>query len=185
MWSFVLCMCRACLLAWCSMYADIGGSHFNYLPTEPKSRQTGDPLQRAEINNAGRTCTSWYKNIGTNAVLTRMHKRNIEVNTQTHAFPANKNKCVKEYVVRGMTKIKQYFLVICFWLICIDLLLYAYRRLYPVVIGNGRNLQSDAVISGYHVPKGVSIIHLWVFFACLEGQERMSGRYPPTPSNTW
>lgn len=30
-------------------------------------------------------------------------------------------------------------------------------RLYPVVIGNGRNLQSDAVISGYHVPKGVSI----------------------------
>lgn len=29
-------------------------------------------------------------------------------------------------------------------------------RLYPVVIGNGRNLQSDAVIAGYHVPKGVS-----------------------------
>lgn len=32
-------------------------------------------------------------------------------------------------------------------------------RLYPVVIGNGRNLQSDAVISGFHVPKGVS----WAF----------------------
>lgn len=30
-------------------------------------------------------------------------------------------------------------------------------RLYPVVIGNGRNLQSDAVIGGYHVPKGVCI----------------------------
>lgn len=29
--------------------------------------------------------------------------------------------------------------------------------MYPVVIGNGRNLQSDAVIGGYHVPKGVSI----------------------------
>lgn len=28
-------------------------------------------------------------------------------------------------------------------------------RMYPVVIGNGRNLQSDAIISGYHVPKGV------------------------------
>lgn len=28
-------------------------------------------------------------------------------------------------------------------------------RMYPVVIGNGRNLQSDAVISGYNVPKGV------------------------------
>lgn len=30
-------------------------------------------------------------------------------------------------------------------------------RMYPVVIGNGRNLQSDAVIAGYHVPKGVYI----------------------------
>lgn len=27
--------------------------------------------------------------------------------------------------------------------------------MYPVVIGNGRNLQSDAIINGYHVPKGV------------------------------
>ncbi|XP_031620366.1 probable cytochrome P450 49a1 [Contarinia nasturtii] len=31
-------------------------------------------------------------------------------------------------------------------------------RLYPVVIGNGRNLQSDAVIAGYHVPKGTHVI---------------------------
>lgn len=31
-------------------------------------------------------------------------------------------------------------------------------RMYPVVIGNGRNLQSDAIINGYHVPKGVSMI---------------------------
>lgn len=30
--------------------------------------------------------------------------------------------------------------------------------MYPVVIGNGRNLQSDAVISGYNVPKGVRIL---------------------------
>lgn len=40
-------------------------------------------------------------------------------------------------------------------------------RLYPVVIGNGRNLQSDAVISGFHVPKGVSqavcLRHLFEF----------------------
>lgn len=28
-------------------------------------------------------------------------------------------------------------------------------RMYPVVLGNGRSLQSDAVICGYHVPKGV------------------------------
>lgn len=31
-------------------------------------------------------------------------------------------------------------------------------RMYPVVIGNGRNLQSDAVIAGYHVPKGTHVI---------------------------
>lgn len=28
--------------------------------------------------------------------------------------------------------------------------------MYPVVIGNGRNLQSDAIINGFHVPKGVN-----------------------------
>ena len=29
-------------------------------------------------------------------------------------------------------------------------------RMYPVVLGNGRSLQSDAVIAGYNVPKGVN-----------------------------
>lgn len=29
-------------------------------------------------------------------------------------------------------------------------------RIKPVVIGNGRSLQSDAIIAGYEVPKGVS-----------------------------
>lgn len=28
-------------------------------------------------------------------------------------------------------------------------------RMYPVVLGNGRSLQSDTVICGYQVPKGV------------------------------
>lgn len=31
-------------------------------------------------------------------------------------------------------------------------------RMYPVVIANGRSLQSDAIINGYHIPKGVSCI---------------------------
>lgn len=31
-------------------------------------------------------------------------------------------------------------------------------RMYPVTIANGRNLQSDAIISGYHVPKGTHVI---------------------------
>lgn len=29
-------------------------------------------------------------------------------------------------------------------------------RMYPVIIGNGRSLQTDTVIAGYKVPKGVS-----------------------------
>jgi hypothetical protein len=28
-------------------------------------------------------------------------------------------------------------------------------RMYPVIIGNGRSLQSDTVIGGYRIPKGV------------------------------
>lgn len=28
-------------------------------------------------------------------------------------------------------------------------------RMYPVIIGNGRSLQSETIISGYRVPKGV------------------------------
>ncbi|KAL1505575.1 hypothetical protein ABEB36_005109 [Hypothenemus hampei] len=31
-------------------------------------------------------------------------------------------------------------------------------RMYPVVIGNGRQTSSDVIISGYHVPKGVQVI---------------------------
>ena len=31
-------------------------------------------------------------------------------------------------------------------------------RMYPVVLGNGRSLQSDATICGYNVPKGVCVI---------------------------
>ncbi|XP_055630416.1 probable cytochrome P450 49a1 [Toxorhynchites rutilus septentrionalis] len=31
-------------------------------------------------------------------------------------------------------------------------------RMYPVVIGNGRSLQSDAIIGGYHIPKGTHVI---------------------------
>lgn len=32
-------------------------------------------------------------------------------------------------------------------------------RMYSTVIGNGRTLQEDTVISGYQVPKGVSQTH--------------------------
>ncbi|XP_055679852.1 probable cytochrome P450 49a1 [Lutzomyia longipalpis] len=31
-------------------------------------------------------------------------------------------------------------------------------RMYPVTIANGRSLQSDAIISGYHIPKGTHVI---------------------------
>lgn len=56
----------------------------------------------------------------------------------------------------------------------------------PVVIANGRNLQSDAVINGYHVPKGVSgcgeislsailTFHFSLFMHC-----RLDTRHLPT-----
>lgn len=35
---------------------------------------------------------------------------------------------------------------------------YFYFRLFPVVIGNGRQLSKDTVIGGYNIPKGVSIM---------------------------
>jgi cytochrome P450 len=37
-------------------------------------------------------------------------------------------------------------------------------RMYPVVLGNGRSLQSDAVICGYNVPKGVMFNDFLIFF---------------------
>jgi cytochrome P450 family 49 subfamily A len=36
-------------------------------------------------------------------------------------------------------------------------------RMYPVVLGNGRSLQSDAVIAGYNVPKGVNDFFCFTF----------------------
>jgi cytochrome P450 family 49 subfamily A len=39
----------------------------------------------------------------------------------------------------------------------IKIRLYCFKpcRMYPVIIGNGRSLTSDAIIGGYQVPKGV------------------------------
>jgi cytochrome P450 family 49 subfamily A len=33
--------------------------------------------------------------------------------------------------------------------------------MYPVIIGNGRSLQSDTVIGGYRIPKGVRYIAIF------------------------
>ncbi|KAL9699090.1 hypothetical protein quinque_002531 [Culex quinquefasciatus] len=41
-------------------------------------------------------------------------------------------------------------------------------RMYPVVIGNGRSLQSDAVIGGYHIPKGTHVIFPHLVVSNLE-----------------
>lgn len=48
--------------------------------------------------------------------------------------------------------------------------------MYPVVIGNGRNLQSDAVINGFHVPKGTHVIFPHFVVSNLE-------EYFPEPQN--
>lgn len=44
------------------------------------------------------------------------------------------------------------------YVLVLQLFVVVFYRMYPVVIGNGRNLQSDAVIFGYHIPKGVSVL---------------------------
>ncbi|ETN58108.1 Cyp49a1 [Anopheles darlingi] len=41
-------------------------------------------------------------------------------------------------------------------------------RMYPVVIGNGRSLQTDAVIGGYHIPKGTHVIFPHLVVSNLE-----------------
>lgn len=64
--------------------------------------------------------------------------------------------CIKEtlrYILLSFKCILFCFVSFMFY----DIICYNIFRMYPVVIGNGRNLQSDAVIFGYHVPKGVSI----------------------------
>lgn len=39
--------------------------------------------------------------------------------------------------------------------------------MYSTVIGNGRTLQEDDVICGYHIPKGVSILTFFLFVTIL------------------
>ena len=51
------------------------------------------------------------------------------------------------------------------FIILIAVLFFAFR-MYSTVIGNGRTLQNDMVICGYHVPKGASI-HSSVSFNSL------------------
>uniref|UniRef100_A0A182LWL8 Cytochrome P450 n=1 Tax=Anopheles culicifacies TaxID=139723 RepID=A0A182LWL8_9DIPT len=41
-------------------------------------------------------------------------------------------------------------------------------RMYPVVIGNGRSLQTDAIIGGYHIPKGTHVIFPHLVVSNLE-----------------
>jgi hypothetical protein len=45
-------------------------------------------------------------------------------------------------------------------------------RLNPISVGIGRILAQDAIFSGYHVPKGVSMLILY----CVDGQGLVAGR---------
>ncbi|KAK7862097.1 hypothetical protein R5R35_012225 [Gryllus longicercus] len=47
-------------------------------------------------------------------------------------------------------------------------------RMYPVIIGNGRSLQSEAIIGGYRIPKGTHVIFPHLVVSNLE-------RYFPEP----
>jgi len=44
--------------------------------------------------------------------------------------------------------------------------------LNPISVGIGRILAQDAIFSGYHVPKGVSMLILY----CVDGQGLVAGR---------
>ncbi|XP_008206386.1 probable cytochrome P450 301a1, mitochondrial [Nasonia vitripennis] len=41
-------------------------------------------------------------------------------------------------------------------------------RMYSTVIGNGRTLQNDTIICGYHVPKGVQVVFPTLVTGCME-----------------
>uniref|UniRef100_A0A182PLU9 Uncharacterized protein n=1 Tax=Anopheles epiroticus TaxID=199890 RepID=A0A182PLU9_9DIPT len=52
-------------------------------------------------------------------------------------------------------------------------------RMYPVVIGNGRSLQTDAVIGGYHIPKGTHVIFPHLVVSNLEQYFPEPDRFVP------
>ncbi|XP_052861749.1 probable cytochrome P450 49a1 [Anopheles cruzii] len=52
-------------------------------------------------------------------------------------------------------------------------------RMYPVVIGNGRSLQTDAVIGGYHIPKGTHVIFPHLVVSNLEKYFPEPDRFVP------
>ncbi|XP_058058725.1 probable cytochrome P450 49a1 isoform X1 [Anopheles bellator] len=52
-------------------------------------------------------------------------------------------------------------------------------RMYPVVIGNGRSLQTDAVIEGYHIPKGTHVIFPHLVVSNLEKYFAEPDRFVP------
>lgn len=56
-------------------------------------------------------------------------------------------------------------------------------RMYPVIIGNGRSLQSESIIGGYHVPKGVATISdLKMYLSLISSDSVLDSRYFSTPS---
>ncbi|KAL1502174.1 hypothetical protein ABEB36_007357 [Hypothenemus hampei] len=52
-------------------------------------------------------------------------------------------------------------------------------RMYPVIIGNGRSLQSDAVLAGYHVPKGTHVIFPHLVVSNIEDYFQEPNRFLP------
>ncbi|KAG7204439.1 hypothetical protein KM043_004876 [Ampulex compressa] len=52
-------------------------------------------------------------------------------------------------------------------------------RMYPVVIGNGRSMTKDTIISGYRVPKGVHVVFQHYVISNLEKYFPRSGDFLP------
>ncbi|KAF7270578.1 hypothetical protein GWI33_016469 [Rhynchophorus ferrugineus] len=52
-------------------------------------------------------------------------------------------------------------------------------RMYPVIIGNGRCLQSDTVLAGYHVPKGTHVIFPHLVVSNIDDYFKEPERFVP------
>ncbi|KAL7293767.1 hypothetical protein TKK_0012830 [Trichogramma kaykai] len=53
-------------------------------------------------------------------------------------------------------------------------------RMYSTVIGNGRTLQNDMVICGYHVPKGVQVVFPTLVTGCMEEYVEDAATFKPS-----
>lgn len=53
------------------------------------------------------------------------------------------------------------------------------HSVYSTVIGNGRTLQEDTTICGYHIPKGIQVVFPTIVTGSMEQYCRNAGEFKP------